>query len=415
MDPWKLQGLLIGNGWISPDEQYEAYVDYAIAKNIVKEDSKEHKQLKEKLKTCRTKMSSDSDKVDYGVCEGILSHILAVTRKNDGDEACLNMYDVRLRDSYPSCGMNWPPDLQFVKPYLRQRKVTEALHVNAARNTGWQECNGAVSSAFTVQHSTPSIHLLPDILKEVPTLLFSGAEDLICNHIGTEKLIDNMSWNGAKGFNTKDSEAAQRNWTVEGETAGYWQEARNLTYVLFHESSHMVPFDWPRRARDMVDRFMGVDFDLLSHARIDSKLDGEKPLKSGTSPTPHKDDEKNKDVEDAKWAAYRRSGEIVLAITVVAAAVWGYFIWRARRRRALYSAVGTEDPSGSSFALGRKRGQGRGGDLEASAFDESELDDLHVETPTASKYALGDSDDDDVDEKRHQGGASQKASGSGSR
>jgi len=29
------------------------------------------------------------------------------------------MYDVRLRDSWPSCGMNWPPDLADVTPYLR--------------------------------------------------------------------------------------------------------------------------------------------------------------------------------------------------------------------------------------------------------------------------------------------------------
>jgi carboxypeptidase D len=34
-------------------------------------------------------------------------------------DGCLNVYDVRLRDSYPSCGMSWPPDLADVTPYLR--------------------------------------------------------------------------------------------------------------------------------------------------------------------------------------------------------------------------------------------------------------------------------------------------------
>lgn len=29
------------------------------------------------------------------------------------------MYDVRLRDSWPACGMSWPPDLRDVTPYLR--------------------------------------------------------------------------------------------------------------------------------------------------------------------------------------------------------------------------------------------------------------------------------------------------------
>lgn len=416
--PWNLKGLLIGNGWISPDDQYEAYITYSVAKGIIKANSKEHEQLKDKLKQCETKMAADPGHVDYGDCEAILSQILAVTKKGDGDQACVNMYDVRLKDSYPSCGMNWPPDLQYVKPYLRQLSVADALHVDPSRNTGWQECNGAVGSAFSVKKSKPSIKLLPDIIKEVPTLLFSGSEDLICNHFGTESLIENLKWNGAKGFNSKGSEAPRRNWTVEGEEAGYWQEARNLTYVLFEESSHMVPFDYARRSRDMLDRFMGVDFEKLSHARIDSQLDGEEPQKSGSATKPQEDEDKDKDVEDAKWAAYRRSGEVVLTITVVAAAVWGYFIWRNRRRRAFYSAVDSDDPNGSGLGgLRRKRDQGRAGDLEASAFDESELDDLHVETPTApdgSKYALAeDSEDDDVDEKRRQRGISNKASGSG--
>lgn len=33
----------------------------------------------------------------------------------------MNIYDVRLVDDYPACGMNWPPDLADVYPYLRVR------------------------------------------------------------------------------------------------------------------------------------------------------------------------------------------------------------------------------------------------------------------------------------------------------
>ena len=31
---------------------------------------------------------------------------------------CLNMYDVRLKDTYPACGMNWPPALPAITTYL---------------------------------------------------------------------------------------------------------------------------------------------------------------------------------------------------------------------------------------------------------------------------------------------------------
>jgi carboxypeptidase D len=32
---------------------------------------------------------------------------------------CMNVYDVRLMDDWPACGMNWPPDLTEVYDFLR--------------------------------------------------------------------------------------------------------------------------------------------------------------------------------------------------------------------------------------------------------------------------------------------------------
>jgi len=34
---------------------------------------------------------------------------------------CLNIYDVRLKDDIPACGMNWPTDLKNITSYLRVR------------------------------------------------------------------------------------------------------------------------------------------------------------------------------------------------------------------------------------------------------------------------------------------------------
>ena len=39
----------------------------------------------------------------------------------EGKMKCLNMYDVRLYDDSPACGMNWPPDLPAMYTYLRVR------------------------------------------------------------------------------------------------------------------------------------------------------------------------------------------------------------------------------------------------------------------------------------------------------
>ena len=329
------------------------------------------------------------------------------------------MYDVRLFDVFPSCGMNWPPDLKDVTPYLRRQEVVDALHVNPDKRTGWVECNGAVGGAFKAPKSKPSIDILPGLLEEIPVVLFSGDQDFICNHLGTEEFISNMEWSGAKGFEVSPGMwAPKRAWTFEGEPAGIYQEARNLTYVVFYNSSHMVPFDYPRRTRDMLDRFIGVDIASIGGKPVDSQIDGER-AGTETSVGGHPNstaatESENEKLKDAEWHAYYKSGEVALVVVAVAAAVWGFFVWRARQRNKrhtgpLYQGL----PGAASFSNGGLGGhfrsaKGNGNDLEAADFDEAELDDLHGDheghdVSASSPYDLGDDSSDDEGAEKEPG------------
>ncbi|KAK3996741.1 putative carboxypeptidase KEX1 precursor [Cladorrhinum sp. PSN332] len=401
---WNLAGLLIGNGWISPPEQYDAYLQFAYEKGLVQKGSDIASKLEVQARICQKELAVGEPVVDNAQCERILQDLLEYTQKKNN--VCVNMYDVRLTDTYPSCGMSWPPDLEHVTPYLRKKEVTQALHINDNKVTGWVECNGQVSVQFRPT-TKPSIYLLPDLLKEVPILLFSGAEDLICNHLGTEALISNMQWGGARGFELSPGTwAPRRDWTFEGEPAGFWQEARNLTYVVFYNSSHMVPFDYPRRTRDMLDRFMGVDISSIGGKPTDSRLDGEKVPETtvgGVAGNGTDQAEKEK-LENAKWEAYRKSGEIVLVIVVIAAAFWGWFVWRDRRRtrraREGYQGVAVVDQDGDSPSRRGRKKESR--DVEAG-YD-NEMDDLRLRTgatpttPTdAGLYSVGGATDDESD------------------
>jgi carboxypeptidase D len=417
--------LLIGNGWISPPDHYEGYLKMAYSAGLIEKGSEVAKRLEMQHRICQKQLAVSPGKVDLSECEAILSSLLAETTVMglDGKRKCVNMYDVRLKDSYPSCGMNWPPDLVNITPYLRRPDVLEALHVDPNKNTGWTECNGAVGAAFRAPNSKPSIEFLPKLVEEVPVLLFSGDQDLICNHFGTESLISNMEWNGAKGFEISPGTwAPRRYWTFEGEPAGFWQEARNLTYVLFYNSSHMVPFDYPRRTRDMLDRFIGVDISSIGGTPTDSRLDGEKGPETTVggaagNGTAAQEAEKAK-LDAAKWQAYRKSGELVLVIVIIAAGAWGWYVWRDRRKRRGYQGLAGGDAGGSTDRipigerirgganrglenLRNKRGGNANRDVEAADFDENELDDLHVVTPTVGahdeRYSVGEESDDGED------------------
>lgn len=407
---WNLKGLLIGNGWISPTEQYQSYLQFSYAEGLVQGGSKEANKLEAQEARCLADLNAPggTDLIEVPQCESILTMMLELTRK---DKKCHNMYDIRLTDDYPSCGMAWPPDLTLVTPYLRREDVVQALHINRDKSTGWTECAGAVGGAFRARHSKPSVRLLPGLLEDgLPILLFSGDRDLICNHVGTEELIHNMAWSGGTGFELSPGVwAPKRDWTFEDEPAGLYQEARNLTYVLFYNSSHMVPFDYPRRTRDMLDRFIGVDIASIGGSPADSRIDGQKAgLETSVGGHPNSTaaeaDEKEK-LKDAEWKAYYKSGEAALVVVVIGASVWGWVIWRGRRRQKGYTSV----PLGNGhLGLEAFRSKQANRDVEAADFDENELEDLHprptsnevARDPAAGRYSLGsDSDEDGRDER----------------
>jgi hypothetical protein len=92
------------------------------------------------------------------------------------------------------------PFIHLLTRFLVQRKdVVRALHAEA-KPESWIECRHAIHSMFQTRVSNSSIVLLPKILEKIPVLIFAGDQDLICNYMGLEAMIQAMSWNGYTGF-----------------------------------------------------------------------------------------------------------------------------------------------------------------------------------------------------------------------
>jgi carboxypeptidase D len=170
----------------------------------------------------------------------------------------------------------------------------------------------------------------------------------------------------------------------------------------------------------MLDRFMNVDIASIGGAPSDSRIDGEKGLETSVGGHPNstvaEEAEKAK-VDAASRKAYYRSGEVVLVIVIIAASAWGYFVWRERRKRSGYQGVeGGSRPmslgGGPNGRLENFRHRRAGRDVEAGDFDESQLDELHVETPTEDsdrhRYSVGSASDDGDGANGHAGGHSKE-------
>ncbi|KAI5893580.1 alpha/beta-hydrolase [Schizophyllum commune H4-8] len=340
-----LRGVAIGNGWIDSRRQYPSYIDYLVRVGILSETSDEYKEAKEKTESCIKGFENYvNEPINIQECEGLIMDVAKVREKQDGDkQMCMNIYDVRLDDTAPACGMNWPPDIKPITEYLDRSDVVSALHAEA-HSGSWVECRGQVHVQFREERSNSSITVLPKVLERIPVLLFAGDQDYICNYVGLENMIQAMSWNDGTGLGKVQTQS----WTVDGAPAGTWVSSRNLTYAKIFNASHMAPFDLPHVSHDMILRFMNVNFSAIldGSARIPSSIGSEeKPTFTAieeelpnTPITPGKTPEQDK----AMWEAYYNAGSAALVLVVVFGII-GAVVWFRRRRGGSLRLPGTVD------------------------------------------------------------------------
>ncbi|GAA5981126.1 hypothetical protein JCM11641_003121 [Rhodosporidiobolus odoratus] len=434
----RLKGLLIGNGWIDPYNQYPAYLDFALSAGVIKKSTEAETRVRKAVDDCMKALDKKGEKntrIHEGLCERILGAVTDSTIQSvNGQNMCVNNYDVRLTDTHPACGMNWPPDLFDMHPYLSREDVKSAFH--ATRHTGpWLECDGQVGAQFYTPTSTPAVHLLPALLEKVPILMFAGAEDLICNYVGIERMLDKLTWSGITGFGN----STEDDWVVNGKRAGTWISARNMTYVKINEASHMVPYDQPLAAHDMFLRFVGVS--LLSAAgpaaQVPSRIGSEQEAVLGsTHPNgtaldtlasshehlspgegQHLDTEvkgatsgKTISAADGTLEGLVHASSALVFVALMAAAFAVFICFRRRSQRFSGGGEGWGSLGANTYATknrrerARRHGRGGGhglGSLEDSdGVDDSghELDELMSQRAQAREGSGGYSDEGETDE-----------------
>ncbi|KAJ7887601.1 Alpha/Beta hydrolase protein [Mycena olivaceomarginata] len=319
-----LRGVAIGNGWIDARRQYASYIDFAVKVGILEENSDPWKKAKVRTDECMAEIAkiTSPEPITAPKCEGLLLDVTAVREKVvNGKNMCINIYDVRLDDTMPACGMNWPPDIKPVTTYLDRKDVVTALHADAHPGA-WIECRGRVHQEMHERLSDSAIKVLPKVLERIPVLLFAGDQDLICNYVGLEAMMQAMEWNGAKGLGKVQTES----WSVSGAPAGTWVSSRNLTYAKIFNASHMAPFDVPHISHDMILRFMGVNFSAI--------FEGPHFLEEVPTAAATVAPETGKSPQQAKamWEAYYNAGSAALVLTLIFAII-GIFVWCRRRKQ----------------------------------------------------------------------------------
>ncbi|KAJ1906477.1 Cell death protease [Coemansia sp. IMI 209127] len=259
-DRLNLKGLMIGNGWIDPYPMYMSYLDIVKSRNLLNADVE--KKILHMMDLCTREYNRAPQPVHTNVCERIPSVFLDEGGPSPG--MCYNQYDLRLTDTHPACGMNWPPEVGIFTQYFNRKDVQRAINIpDGMAPARWAECNNVPNARLRSDTSPPAISFFKTILEHIPILLFVGKDDYMCNYIGMEWSISNLTWAGSKGF-TSHSKASD--WTINGAVVGTVQSERGLTYALIDEASHMVGVDRPREVLDLFSAFTNASASNLQFA-----------------------------------------------------------------------------------------------------------------------------------------------------
>merc|ERR1711871_577259 len=128
----------------------------------------------------------------------------------------------------------------------------KAVHVgNATLNDG-HLCEMHLVEDFMVSFKSELATLLDAKYK---VLIYSGQLDVIIGASLTERFMPTVPWSGMKQY----WNAERKVWRItptDPEVAGFVREVENLTQIIVRGAGHIVPADQPKRALDMITRFV---------------------------------------------------------------------------------------------------------------------------------------------------------------
>ncbi|KAJ7461392.1 serine carboxypeptidase, partial [Mycena galericulata] len=151
------------------------------------------------------------------------------------------------------------PVIAHIRAYLSRPSVRETLGVDPAVPANFSSCAPTVGSAFHQQMD--GFRLTEDYVgglleRGVRVLIYVGTYDWICNWVGNERWTLALEWSGQAAFSAE----ALRPWAVDGDftngRAGLARSAQGLTFVTIDAAGHMVPYDKPKEALNLLQRWL---------------------------------------------------------------------------------------------------------------------------------------------------------------
>lgn len=249
-----LKSILIGNGLTDGLTQYEYYRPMACGDGGYPAvlDEQACQAMDNALPRCQSLIEScyKSESVWSCVPASIYcNNALIGPYQRTGQ----NVYDIRgkCEEGAELCysALSWTSD------YLNKKDVMDALGVEVS---SYDSCNFDINRNFLFAGDwmQPFHRLVPDILNQIPVLIYAGDADYICNWLGNRAWTDALEWKGAKDY----SKAKTEDLILDGEKTGTFKTSGHLTFMRIFQAGHMVPMDQPAPSLDFLNRWVGGEW-----------------------------------------------------------------------------------------------------------------------------------------------------------
>jgi carboxypeptidase C (cathepsin A) len=236
--------LLIGNPGNLHWAQYGSQLEYFLSHGLASDETLS--RAEQQWKTCVALMEAGKDEEAFTTCE-------AMSTTLQSNAANVFLYDVRIFGDFYDDVL-----AKNMNDYLTREDVIDAFGAKSP----WQNGDGTASPNPVVNALKPLLmttapmdwlaHLLE---RGYDVTIFDGVMDASsCNHLGVFSAVKAIRWSGQEEF----INAKRVPW---GKVPfGFTQAALGLRFVWVMNSGHLVPYDQPEGALEMLRSHLSGHF-----------------------------------------------------------------------------------------------------------------------------------------------------------
>ncbi|GAM28682.1 hypothetical protein SAMD00019534_118580 [Acytostelium subglobosum LB1] len=233
-----LVGIAVGDGLCDPITQVTQYANLAFYTGLADIDQQNTMTIYQDkiIQAILAQQWLEANDLFTDLVNGPPDYFQNITGEAD-------YYDIR-RTIEPTYGGNF-------EAYVNQTNIRALLHVG---NHYFQDNNNVY---LALQQDIPKSikNLLPELIENIKVMFYNGQFDFIVGVSLTETFIRTIPWMGIDPFVS----SSRSIWYIPSDTvnvAGYVRQYENLTQVVVRGAGHILPYDQPLRAIDMITRFV---------------------------------------------------------------------------------------------------------------------------------------------------------------